>query len=324
MVVKQKKMKAAVLIAPAKICIQETVIPEPRENEIRIRIEGCGLCGSNLAPWEGRDWFHYPFAPGLPGHEGWGEIDAVGAKVTKWNVGDRVAALTYNAFAEFDIAHEDAAIALPPALEKKPFPGEALGCAMNVFRRCDIQSGQTVAIVGIGFMGVLLTALAVGAGAIVIAITRRPFALQMARHFGAQHTIPLVDHENTIEQIKSLTGGIGCDRVIEATGMQWPLDLAGKLTRERGKLIIAGYHQDGLRQVNMQLWNWRGLDVINAHERDPKIYLEGMRRAANAVADGVIDPLPLYTHNFRLDRISEAFSTLQQRPDQFMKALVTP
>jgi len=54
--------------------------------------------------------------------------------------------------------------------------------------------------------------------------------------------------------------------VIEAAGQQWPLDLATELTRERGRLIIAGYHQDGPRQINMQLWNWRGLDVINAHE----------------------------------------------------------
>ena len=78
---------------------------------------------------------------------------------------------------------------------------------------------------------------------------------------------------------KELTGGSFCDRVIEAVGKQWPLDLAGEITRERGRLIIAGYHQDGPRQVNMWLWNWRGLDVINAHERDPKIYMQGRNRA---------------------------------------------
>jgi hypothetical protein len=49
----------------------------------------------------------------------------------------------------------------------------------------------------------------------------------------------------------------------------------------------------------MQLWNWRGLDVINAHERDPAIYLEGMRAAVRAVETGVLNPRPLYTHEFR-------------------------
>jgi hypothetical protein len=54
-------------------------------------------------------------------------------------------------------------------------------------------------------------------------------------------------------------------------------DLAGELCAERGRLVIAGYHQDGMRQVNVQLWNWRGIDVINAHERDPQAYVDGMR-----------------------------------------------
>ena len=81
--------------------------------------------------------------------------------------------------------------------------------------------------------------------------------------------------------MKELTDGRWCERVIEAVGLQWPLDLAGELTGERGRLVIAGYHQDGPRQVNMQLWNWRGIDVINAHERDPQRYVDGMRAAVD-------------------------------------------
>ena len=66
--------------------------------------------------------------------------------------------------------------------------------------------------------------------------------------------------------------------MIEAVGKQWPLDLAAELTREGGRLVIAGYHQDGPRQVNMQLWNWRGFDVANAHERDPQVAVRGHAR----------------------------------------------
>jgi threonine dehydrogenase-like Zn-dependent dehydrogenase len=90
--------------------------------------------------------------------------------------------------------------------------------------------------------------------------------------------------------VKALTDGKWCERVIECTGLQWPLDLAGELTAERGRLVIAGYHQDGLRQVNLQLWNWRGIDVINAHERDPQAYVDGMKRAVDADDQGVLDP----------------------------------
>jgi NADPH2:quinone reductase len=132
----------------------------------------------------------------------------------------------------------------------------------------------------------------------------------------------MIDHHRIIEQLKELTGGKLCRVVIEATGKQQPLDLAGELTQERGRLIIAGYHQDGPRQVNMQLWNWRGLDVINAHERDPQVYLEGMEQAVRAVETGLLNPAPLYTHRFSLSALGEALSMTAERPDGFMKALI--
>ena len=72
----------------------------------------------------------------------------------------------------------------------------------------------------------------------------------------------------------------------------------------------------------MQLWNWRGLDVVNAHERDPAIRLDGIREAAAAVVEGRLDPAPLYTHVFPLDRLGEAFELARRRPDGFVKALV--
>jgi threonine dehydrogenase-like Zn-dependent dehydrogenase len=230
--------------------------------------------------------------------------------------------MSYHAFAEYDVAPESAVVRLPGQLRGQPFPGEALGCAMNVFRRCEITRDQVVAIVGIGFLGAILTQLAANAGAKVLAISRRPFALEVAKSLGAEETIPMDDHLKIIEQVKSFTDGQGCQCVIEAVGQQWPLDLAGELTRERGRLVIAGYHQDGPRQVNMQLWNWRGLDVINAHERDPRVYVEGMRAAAEAVAAGTLDPAPLYTHSFGLGEISDAFHSMRDRQGAFMKALV--
>src|SRR5262249_51584399 len=167
-----------------------------------------------------------------------------------------------------------------------------------VSRRASLAPGENVAIVGVGFLGALLTQLAARAGARVIAISRRPFALDVARMMGAAETIALDDHRRVIEEVVDLTQGECCDLVIEATGEQWPLDLATELTRERGRLVVAGYHQGGPRQVNMQLWNWRGLDVINAHERVPRVYVSGMREAVDAVAHGRLDPAPLYTHVF--------------------------
>jgi threonine dehydrogenase-like Zn-dependent dehydrogenase len=315
-------MLASVVAGPGRVELEHVIIPAPGAGEVRIRLEGCGVCGSNLALWEGRPWFLYPSPAGAPGHEGWGIVDAVGEGVSEITPGQRVAALTYRAYAEYDIADAKAVVPLPERLNDTPFPGEPLGCAMNIFRRSDITSDHTVAIIGIGFLGALLTRLAAQSGARVIAISRRTFALDLAREMGADVTIAMNDHEAIIRQVHDLTGGEGADRVLEVVGTQWPLDLAGELTRVRGRLVIAGYHQDGARQVNMQLWNWRGLDVINAHERDPAIYVEGIRSAVEAVANGVVDPARLYTHSFDLDQLGEAFEMMRQRPDGFLKALV--
>jgi threonine dehydrogenase-like Zn-dependent dehydrogenase len=315
-------MQAAVFAAPGKIEVRAVAVPAFSADDVLVRLEGCGVCASNLPLFEGRDWFQYPQEPGLPGHEGWGRVAAVGANVHDIHVGDRVAMLSYHAYAEYDAAPRRAVVRLPEVLDGKPFPGEPLGCAINIVKRADIQPNQTVAIVGIGFLGAQLIQL-VQPWARVIAIAHRPYAQQVARDFGAAEVIPMDDHWRIIEQVKAVTDGIFCDRVIEATGKQWPLDLAAELTRERGKLIIAGYHQDGLRQVNMQLWNWRGLDVINAHEREQQVYIDGIQAAVKAVVDGSLDPFPLYTHHFPLARLDEALRMTAERPEGFMKAVIT-
>ena len=171
-----------------------------------------------------------------------------------------------------------------------------------------------------------MTQLAALAQARVIAISRRPYSLTFATKFGADHIIALDEFDErreVLEAVKAITGGALCDIVVEATGKQGSLDLAAELARERGRLVVAGYHQDGPRRVNMQLWNCRGLDVINAHEHSPQVRLEGMREAVAAVEHGLITPRPLYTHRFPLERLGEAFQHCTERPDGFMKALVT-
>ena len=110
--------------------------------------------------------------------------------------------------------------------------------------------------------------------------------------------------------------------MIECVGSQVALDVASELTGIRGRLVIAGYHQDGDRRVNLQEWNWRGLDVVNAHERDPAQYRRGMQRAIELVLGGQMDPWPLFTHRFALEEISVAFDSLAKRPDGFLKGLV--
>ena len=319
-----RSMNAAVLTGAGKLMIDEVPLPEAGPGQVRVLLEGCGVCASNLTPWEGAEWMHFPSEPGALGHEGWGVIDAVGGGVTDLRPGNRVGLLSGKAYAQYDVAEADQVVKLPDALSGLDLPLEPFGCAFNIFRRSDIREGQTVAIIGIGFLGGILVKLATDAGARVIAISRRAGSLELARRMGAAETIAMDDHWKIIERARELTDGRFCDRVIEAVGKQWPLDLAAELTREGGRLVIAGYHQDGPRQVNMQLWNWRGFDVINAHERDPAVSVQGMREAVAAIEKGSIDPKLLITHRYPLDRLAEALDATRDRPGNFVKAVVVP
>jgi threonine dehydrogenase-like Zn-dependent dehydrogenase len=315
---------AAVVTGPGALRIETGPAPEPGLGQVRVRLEGCGVCASNLTPWAGPEWMQFPTRPGGLGHEGWGVVDALGPGVAGLEIGDRIAALSQHSYAEYDLADAGAVVQLPPQVAGQPFPGEPLGCAMNIFRRAQIAAGQTVAIIGVGFLGAVLTRLATDAGARVIAISRRPFSLEVAARMGAAELVPMQDHATIVDRVRQLTDGRLCPRVIEAVGKQWPLDLAAEITAEGGRLTIAGYHQDGPRQVNMQLWNWRGFDVINAHERDPAVCLQGVRDAVAAVASGRLDPSSLYTHVYPLARLGEALDATRDRPDGFLKALVIP
>jgi threonine dehydrogenase-like Zn-dependent dehydrogenase len=317
-------MWAAQIVEPGSVTMERVRLPSPGRHDVRLRIEGSGVCASNLGPWRGLPWLRYPMEPGGGGHEAWGIIDEVGDGVDRALLGKRVTALCHHAYAEYDVAQADTVVPLPAALDGAPFPGEAFGCAMNIFRRSGIDAGDTVAIVGVGFLGAILVRLSKRAGAKVIALSRRPFALEAARRAGADELVPMDDHARVLDAVTTRTEGRLCDRVIEATGAPWPLDLAAEITRERGTLVIAGYHQDGPRQVNMQLWNWRGLDVVNAHERDPLAYVRGMREATEAVAAGTLDVASYVTHRFPLQQLGRALDATDARPEGFLKAVVVP
>ncbi|EKD37138.1 MAG: alcohol dehydrogenase GroES protein, partial [uncultured bacterium] len=88
------------------------------------------------------------------------------------------------------------------------------------------------------------------------------------------------------------------------------------------RLVIAGYHQDGPRQVNMQKWNWRAIDVVNAHERDRRRIVQGVADGIAAAEKGRLRVRELLTHRFHLDRLNDGFQMMAERPDGFIKGWV--
>jgi NADPH2:quinone reductase len=312
-------MKAAVLTAPRTVELREVPLSSPGPEDVRIRLRGCGVCASNVTPWNGPEWMRFPTEPGGLGHEGWGVVDAVGSSVRDLREGDPVTSLFQRSYAEYDVGPVSQVVKLPPSLAEVPMPGEPLGCAVNVMRRARVEPGQTVAVIGLGFLGLLLVRLAVLEGATVVAVGRKTDVRERAIDLGADRA---ASPEEVWEVANALTKDGLFDCVIEAAGHQDPLHLAARLTATRGRLVIAGYHQDGSRQVDMQLWNWRGIDVINAHERDPAVYMEGIRMAIALVVDGRLNPTPLFTHSLPLERLNDALKLAAVRPAGFVKSLV--
>jgi D-arabinose 1-dehydrogenase-like Zn-dependent alcohol dehydrogenase len=75
-------MRATAIVRPRQARIENVHVPVPASGQVRIRLEGCGVCASNLGPWEGFPWQNYPRGPGASGHEGWGRVGAVGDGVS--------------------------------------------------------------------------------------------------------------------------------------------------------------------------------------------------------------------------------------------------
>lgn len=310
-------MTAAQLVRPGHFELVEVERPEPGPGQVRVALEGCGVCASNLPVWQGRPWFDYPLVPGQLGHEGWGRVEAVGNGVDAVLLGRRVALISNCAYAEADLAGVDDLIPLPDSVPTAPL--EPFGCVFNVADRAQLMPGASVAVVGLGFIGLGVTRLATLSGCRVAAISSNPTSLALAEAIGAQ-AIPLSDRGATREAVAAAIGD--CDRVIECTGHQEPLDIAGDLIAEGGRLVIAGYHQDGPRQIDLQQWNWKGIDVVNAHERDPRRVRQGMQIAADALAADAWWVDNLITHTYPLTEIDSALAGAADRPAGFVKAAV--
>ena len=319
-------MRSATLLEPRRFQIEASEAPAPGAGEVLLKVRGCGVCGSDMGPWKGIQGLEYPMQPGAPGHEVFGTVATLGSGVEGLEPGDAVTALTYRAYSEYDVARAADVVPLPPSLSDRVVLGEPVACAVNVSHRAGVKEGDVVVLLGTGFLGALLLQLLnrpeAPSPSRVITISRRRLSAEMAERLGVDESLTYDDDVHS--RIDAVTGGRMADVVIEATGKQRPLDLGGELTRVRGRLIVAGYHQDGPRTVNMQLWNWRGIDVVNAHERDPAIYKRGMEEGVRLLAAGALDLEPLITHTFPLAEINRAFSTSEERPEGFLKSVVLP
>jgi threonine dehydrogenase-like Zn-dependent dehydrogenase len=316
-------MRYSQLISPQRSEVVNGDDRQPGPGEVKVRVSACGVCASELHPWNSG----VPDYPRRLGHEPVGIVETVGDDVTRFSPGDRVTGLFLQAFTDTSIAPEDVLLRVPDGLADENAMGEPLACLVNAQRRTPVELADRVALIGLGYMGLgMLQLLKLRGPSRIIAVDVREEAREHARGLGADE----VYHPDEVPEEYHLTrwedweSDRGLDVAIEASGTQPGLTLAGRLVRAHGLLSILGFHQGGDRQVDVEMWNWKAIDVVNAHVRRRADLLESMRIGLELEAKGLINLGGLVTHRFGLDEVDKAYTALRDKPDGFVKAVVFP
>lgn len=311
-------MKANVLLGNGRSETVEMPIPEIGSTEVLIRVLLCGVCTSEYQTWLA------DYGKGMQlGHEVVGIVEEIGCDVKGFKKGDRVTGMIYMGYAEYTKADYRLLVKVPDALEDCEALGEPLSCLLSGLRRIDCLPCENAAVIGTGFMGLGMVQLLKYKGVNnVIAVDVRQESRDNSLMFGADMAV----HPDEVKDIYKVTDWDQMDRgvevVIEASGSQKGLDLAGEMTAVHGILAITGYHQGGPRLVNMELWNWKAITVINAHERRDRVHIECQKEGLSLIEKGLFRMKPMITHEFALDELDKAFNVMKEKPAGFIKAVI--
>jgi len=314
-------MRSAVLYGPHDFRIEDFGTPEYSENECLVKVKACGVCHSEQHQWKQK-------IPGLNyprriGHEVSGEVLKVGSKVKDFTVGDRVALwIDSKGYSEEVVAAKDRMFRISSFIAYEEALAEPIGCTTNGILRTNIQLGDKVALVGTGFMGlILLQQIKLQGASLIVAVDLRDDMLQLASQLGADAVIN-PSKEDLNEKINKLTNNKKVDVSFEVGGNQATLNMAADICRMEGKLVIFGYHP-GERKINdLGYWNWMAFDIINAHFRDMNTILHGSKLGIDLLNSGKIEMKRLVTHKFPLEKIEEAFSMAEKKKQGFVKSVI--
>ena len=305
-------MKATVasLSASRRIDLREQEL-EPREDEVLVRVRACGICRGDLRAFTREDAFTDAF-----GHEPVGQVVARGRRARVWSEGDWVAGTVYGAFASHFVASESDLYAAPSELAEAGCLAEPLKCVTTVVRAAAPDFGDTVVVVGCGFMG--LGAVAALAGgwqreliAVDLAAPRRRLALEL----GAARAMDPAACDVRTEILES-TEGRGADVAIEFAGSPEAPAFAAKLLRPRGRLVLGGG-----QSVRDNVYG-SAITIRHAPPAFSPDQADDYRRAIDAMARGRYPVARLISHRFALSEIQQAFETASSDDPDYVKGIV--
>jgi len=311
--------RVAYLVEKGKFELREEEVRPLGDREILVKVEACGICTGDIYVFLGYPvWYRLPAALG---HEPAGVVVEVGAKVTRFKPGDRVAVLGGPGYADYLIVEESFAEPVPPGVPIEHALGEPLACAVNGVRLAEPKFGDTVAVVGAGFMGLLLVqALSRMSLDKLAAVDVKDERLELAAEFGADALLN-PERESPEKLAAEMNGGF--DVVIEATGSPKGVEVATKLVRRKGRLCIFSFHPLPV-PVDLAAWDSKGLEVVMTNPNRADDMRPNLRLAMRMLGRGVFKMDKLVTHKWSLSEIQSGFEYASKKPKDYIKGVVIP
>lgn len=342
------KMKVAVMLGIGKMGFEERDIPQPKDDEVLVKLEYVGICGSDLHYYESGAIGDYVVKPPFVlGHEPGGTVVEVGKNVTHLKVGDRVALEPgrtcghcefcktgrYNlcpdvvffatppvdgVFQEY-VAHE-AGLCFKLPDNVSTMEGaliEPLAVGFHAARQGGAQAGQVAVVTGAGCIG-LVSMMALKAMGVskVYSVDVMDKRLDKALELGADGVIN-GSREDAVKKVMELTGGMGCDLVIETAGTEITTRQAVQMTKKGATIVLVGYSKTGEIKMPISLALDKELTFKTVFR-----YRHIYPMAIDAVASGRVNLKGIVTNEFALDDIQEAMDESVNNKADIVKAVV--
>ncbi len=318
-------MKAAFYEAPHKVDVHEAPRPEPGKDEVVVRVEACGLCGTDQHIYRGGFLPHYPL---IGGHEMAGEVAAIGEGVDNIAEGQRVAVdpgvfcgycffcqraqgnhclhwssigVTRNGgFAEYVLAPKANIYPIGDMPYETAAFIEPISCVVYGLKRLQIPVGANALIYGAGTIGLLMLQLARHGGAgQVVSVDTKPEKLALARKLGATATVRAGDTaDDELRQLSEL----GYDVVIDCTGVPAVVEHTFTHMRDEGKLLFFGVNPvEATIKVSPYDVYKKDLTILGSFALRYTFH-----QAIDLLENGSVDVKPLLSAQLPLERFPDA------------------
>jgi len=345
----KQRMKAVVLEGIKNLKIIEREIPKINENEALVAIKAVGICGSDVHYYEqGKIGRYIVQNPLVLGHETSGEVVAIGEKVRKVKVGDRVAIEPghtcgkckyckegrYNlcpevkffatppidgALCEYVVVPEDYLFRIPNEMSFEIATlAEPLSVGIHAAQRSNIKMGDTVLILGLGPVGLLsiLAAKSYGASKI-IAVDIETIRLEAAKKIGATYVLNGKD-EAIRQKILDFTNGEGPDVTFETAGSKTTYEVAFEVTKRGGRIVTIGLLAEDKIPLNVNAIVDNEYTIYGVFR-----YANTYEKAIEVLSKNIEKAKELITHRFKLEESAQAFEFVRNNKDKSIKVIIT-